>query len=262
MEQIDSCIVCGSNQVSKFKGEMFPFVVDRMTGKSGSDTQCWSIHCPICDYHGTNLRFNLEEESRYYKEYMSGEYLTHRIAYEGQSVQSHAEYQQEQGILENRKKEIYEFVKDFANENTVDSLLDYGGNHGEGIPDQFAHARCYVLETEIREHNKKITYIGKDDICEPMDLIICSHVLEHVSDINYHMKKMRNMLKLKKFLYVEVPNERTAQSMDGRMFHEHINMFSQQNLEFLFDLHNFDIVRKFTGGNHYGNVFCVLGQAR
>jgi hypothetical protein len=90
MEQIDSCIVCGSNQVSKFKGEMFPFVVDRMTGKSGSDTQCWSIHCPICDYHGTNLRFNLEEESRYYKEYMSGEYLTHRIAYEGQSVQSHA----------------------------------------------------------------------------------------------------------------------------------------------------------------------------
>jgi hypothetical protein len=262
MEQIDNCIVCGSTQITKFNGEMFPFVVDRMSGNPGSDTQCFSIHCPICDYHGTNLRFNTEEESRYYKEYMSGEYLTHRVAYDGPSVQSTSEYQHAESFVANRKLEIYNFVKDHANENNVESLLDYGGNNGDGIPDQFVNTRCYVLDTEIREHNSRVTFITPNSPCEQMDLIMCSHVLEHVSDINYHMKKMRAILKPQKFLYVEVPNERGAQSMDGRKFHEHINIFSMANLEFLFDLHNFDVVKKETFSNSYDAVFGILGRAR
>lgn len=64
MKKVDNCVVCGSTQISKFNGEMFPFVIDRMLGVRGGDTHCYSIHCPICDYHGTNLRFDTEEESR------------------------------------------------------------------------------------------------------------------------------------------------------------------------------------------------------
>jgi hypothetical protein len=241
---------------------MFPFVVDRMSGNHGSDTQCFSIHCPICDYHGTNLRFNTEEESRYYKGYMSGEYLTHRVAYDGPSIQDVAKSQHAAHTITKRKSEVYDFVKDYANEDNVESLLDYGGNNGDGIPDQFVNTRCYVLDTEVREHNQRVTFITLNSTCEQMDLITCSHVLEHVSNINYHMKKMREMIKPQKFLYVEVPDERRSQSMDGRQFHEHINIFSMENLEFLFNLHNFDVVKKNTFSNSYGDVFGILGQAR
>lgn len=262
MEHIDYCVVCGSTQINKFIGELFPFVVDRMLGLRNGNQQCYSVHCPVCDYHGSNARFTPEEESRYYNDYMSGEYLSHRIAYEGPSVQTTSSYQHDQNIITNRKSEVYEFVKTFANENNTNSLLDYGGNNGNGIPDQFVNTRCYVLDTEVRDHNDRVTFITPNSVCELMDLITCSHMLEHVSDINYHMKKIRNLLKPQKFLYVEVPDERAAQSMDGRKFHEHINIFSMENLEFLFNLHEFDVVKKSKYSNSYGAVLGILGQLR
>lgn len=262
MEHIDYCIVCGSTQINKFNGEIFPFVVDRMLGKQHNETSCYSIHCSVCDYHGSGIRFNSQEEFRYYKNYMAGDYLMQRISYEGDSVDKVSAHQHDQNTIESRKEEVYDFIKEFANQHTVSSLIDYGGNTGKGIPDQFVNAKCYVLDTEIRENNDRLIFITPNNIHEPVDLIICSHVLEHVSDINYHMKKMYAMLNPQKFLYVEVPNERSVQSMDNRKFHEHINIFSMENLEFLFNLHKFDIVKKNTYSNSYGDVFGILGRSQ
>lgn len=260
MEHIKNCVVCGYTQINKFNGELFSFVADRMQGITGADNFCHSIHCPVCDYHGASTRFNPDEEARYYKDYMTGDYLESRIRYEGPSVQASSEFQHDQRIIQNRKSEIYYFISDRV--PVVNSLLDYGGNNGEGIPDQFSNARRYVLETEIRNHADGIVFVTPTDVIELLDLVICSHVFEHVSNINYHMQKIKGLLKSGGYLYFEVPNERNAQEMDGRKFHEHINIFSMNNLEYLFNMHGLDIVKKVEHANSYGKVFSLLGKLK
>lgn len=260
MKHVDYCVVCGSKEVTRFKGTMFPFVVDRMQGVTNASTECESIHCPTCDYHGTSARFTPEEEARYYKEYMDGEYLTARAMYEGDNIRSNADYQHNESTINQRKIEIYSFIEEHVSANDVHSLLDYGGNHGQGIPNQFSHARRYVLETESRTSADDIRFVGPNDSVEPMDLIICSHVMEHVSDIEYHMLKIKEMLKPGGYLYLEVPNERNAQNMSGRMFHEHINIFSLENLEYLFGLYKLTVVKKAAHANCYSHVFSILGR--
>ena len=204
MEHIDNCAVCGSTQISKYNGSLFPFVADRMAGVVGANTECYSIHCPVCDYHGTSARFTPEEESRYYKDYMIGEYLESRAKYEGDSIYGVSDYQHHSNVIDSRKLEIYSFIDDSISE--INSVLDYGGNNGDGIPDQFSNAQRYVLETEVRDHADGIIFIGPNDSVEPIDLVICSHVFEHVSDINYHMRKIKQLLKPGGYLYLEVPN--------------------------------------------------------
>ena len=260
MKHINSCAVCGYTQINKFNGTLFPFVTDRMQGITGSDTFCYSIHCPMCDYHGTSARFNSDEESRYYKDYMTGDYLESRIRYEGPSVLSVSQLKHDQGFIENRKSEIYSFISDCI--PAVNSLLDYGGNNGEGIPNQFRNARQYVLETEVKNNADGIIFVTPTDTIEPLDLVICSHVFEHISDINYHMQKIKELLTPGGYLYLEVPNERNAQGMDGRIFHEHINIFSMNNLEYLFNMYDLDVIKKVEHTNSYGAVFSLLGKLK
>ncbi|MDL0079263.1 methyltransferase domain-containing protein [Helicobacter zhangjianzhongii] len=73
---------------------------------------------------------------------------------------------------------------------------------------------------------------NEDELCtKSFDLIICSHMLEHVSYPMDFMKKFLTLMHKDSLLYIEVPYAEFGwrEDSDGaKLIHEHINMFKKE----------------------------------
>lgn len=232
MKKIDNCVCCGSTNVNTGMCQFSNFVYDRMMGlPHTSDLQkpCKLIHCQDCDYMGSNLRFELEEEARYYQDYFGDEYNNHRTSYEGPGWTQFLDFYNTQDYIDMRRQAVEMVIgkhKHFET-NDITSVLDYGGNKGEMIPAIFDHAKKYVLEVS----NKKDLVEGVESISaatDKVDLVICAHTLEHVSDPIGLLTDIKKYLKTGGWIYVEVPFE--GISLSGSTVHEHINFFGPRSL--------------------------------
>lgn len=77
------------------------------------------------------------------------------------------------------------------------------------------------------------------------DVIWCSHVLEHTSDPDAFLKKIRNLLKVRGYLYVEVPNILRPSggfNLDMFLYNEHLQTFSVYNLYLILKKNGFRVV--------------------
>ena len=123
---------------------------------------------------------------------------------------------------ESRKFKIqYNFLEQYIEEYNIKSILDYGG-YGN-IYNFFNNKEDYKLDTFD---------IGDKEDEKKYDLIILSHVLEHVYDIQDFMEKVKKKLTNNGLIYIEVPN---ADNYDKMIYDlplqelniEHINYFSK-----------------------------------
>ena len=88
--------------------------------------------------------------------------------------------------------------------------------------------------------------------CGPYDLVILSHVLEHVLDVTAALSSVKDILSQNGQIYIEVPDAsryiETTDSTPFQFFHcEHINHFDLSSLTTIAETHGFDvddIVRK------------------
>jgi len=99
------------------------------------------------------------------------------------------------------------------------TLLDVGAGLGmftEALLKEGYKGQYYAVEPDKSQRlalkkNKKIkkTYTDIEAIAneDRFDLIILSHVLEHVTDPNIFIKKLTSLLNTGGFLFIEVPNE-------------------------------------------------------
>ena len=74
------CLICESEQVSKYTAAIATFVLGRMQGARNivsARHPCTSIKCKECDFLFSSIRFSLEEEKNYYFQYGEKDYLTH-----------------------------------------------------------------------------------------------------------------------------------------------------------------------------------------
>lgn len=241
MKVIDYCVCCGSTNIEVFPATMSGFVIDRMTGSKRSPNQvpCNYIHCIKCDYIGSDIRFTKEEEERYYKNYMKDEYITHRCLYEGAGLRH---------ILESHNEEEYRKIRRAgaltAMDGTIDfvnirSVLDFGGDTGEMIPNELSHCKKYVTDIEVRELTNGTISVQSPEDCEPVDLVICGHVIEHVSDPNEMINELKKYMKSGSWLYLEAPLD-VSPHVPGHGFHEHINRFNLTSAENLLLSHGFE----------------------
>jgi SAM-dependent methyltransferase len=126
-------------------------------------------------------------------------------------------------------------------------VLDYGGGNGKLLkPYVAAGHSCYLVDYNDNPAP------GVTKICDDMrgfpgedtfDLIICSHVLEHVSDLSGLVLFLRRHLEPESLLYAEVPQEIWAGLRLEADPVTHINFFTQNSLASLFLLNGFDIVQ-------------------
>jgi len=112
------------------------------------------------------------------------------------------------------------------------SILDYGS--GNGILGNLLKNDYQVTQFDI----------GMESIEEKFDCVLCSHVLEHIYDLDNFIQKVSINLKPDGYLYIEVPNGEFYNKIVNicplqEINLEHINFFSKISLQKLFCKHEF-----------------------
>ncbi|MFH0915568.1 MAG: class I SAM-dependent methyltransferase [bacterium] len=137
-------------------------------------------------------------------------------------------------------------------------VLDYGGGNGKLLKPFVAtgHA-CFIIDYNDNPV-PGVTKIGDDMSTfatdDTFDLIICSHVLEHVSDLSGLVSFLRRRLDPNGLLYAEVPQEIWAGLRLEADPVTHINFFTRSSLAGLFLLNGFDLVESRQQSADYGKT--------
>ena len=273
---VDYCVCCGSKNINTGPLRIAGFVIERMLNTVMLDNvQTMALQCQDCNFVSSDLRFTDEQMRRYYHEYMQhapsggrqhGSYVWHRRRNEGNEWFSLLELYKKPWWTAARKETIVNVItsQDIWLKD-IKSVLDYGGDLGQYIPDELTHARRHVVEIEERELVDGVTAVTSPDNCEPVDLVICCHTLEHVSYPSDLVADMKRYLKPGGLLYIEVPDEEehvlkaVAENRTLDM-HEHINIFWTESLRALVIRNGFEPL--ISGLIPYNEVHKELEPAR
>ena len=112
-------------------------------------------------------------------------------------------------------------------------ILDVGGGDGRLLKSFLNHSsKCFVVDFNDQPIEGVIR-LGKsiEDIeTSEFDVIVCSHVIEHVADPRQMLLQLKSLLVRGGLLYVEVPFELWFDAPIGYDPVTHINFFTKQSL--------------------------------
>lgn len=148
-------------------------------------------------------------------------------------------------------------------------ILDYGGGNGKLMrPFLDAGHDCYLVDYSERQI-PDVKKIGNDinDMSAPwcFDLILCCHVLEHVSNLSDLVAILRSHLCRDGILYAEVPHEIWAGICIDADPVTHINFFTTNSLSRLISGAGMSVVERNREISNYGKshleVIWVVAEA-
>jgi len=138
-------------------------------------------------------------------------------------------------------------------------VLDYGGGDGKLMqPYQVSGHTCYIIDyndSPLPGITKLGNTVNDINIENFFDIVICSHVLEHVSDVTNLVNKLRMSLKSNGVIYAEVPQEIWAGIRIETDPVTHINFFTLNSFKKLFMLNGFEILDCKQEISNYGRSF-------
>jgi SAM-dependent methyltransferase len=269
LEVIDFCPCCQSGDIQKTDGVIAPFITNRIYGwpivswpvitlrqffgdswpvkllgtlfaqRFSAKMQTGVIVCSKCGFVCCDVRFDDDELSRYYVDYMGPTYLAHRIAAEPwfSSIANRIAGSEEIAV---RHAQMQQFLSNRLGAflDSTERVLDYGGGDGRAIPKSaFKNATKFVLDISNKPLKNDVHKIASLRDEQPFDFVICSHVLEHVSFPGKIVDDIISGMRPKAWLYVELPGDIVGlqdmkpedikpEMFSGILFHEHINHFS------------------------------------
>lgn len=157
-----------------------------------------------------------------------------------------------------RANRILKLVKNWSDKSQL-SVLDYGGGDGRVLLPFLEEGHdCFLVDFDkeqvpgVKKIADVLQGIPKDSV---FDSIICSHVLEHLTDPLGLLQELRNLLSRNGLVYAEVPNEIWAGIPIKVEPITHCNFFSLQTFKTLFARAEFEILdfRKII--SNYGKNF-------
>lgn len=244
----NNCIMCDNEVTFSTDAEFVPFLEERMFGGRHKETHI--IHCPRCRCYYSLYRPTDEEMAALYSGYRGEEYFEQRSRYEPDYT---ADFNHEMSAPADggreRKDRIWNFVKPYISNAGISTVLDYGGDEGQFIPDEFAKADRYVFEISGNKVRDGVTLLNdKEKLAEyEWDLICCNHTLEHLSDPRNCFRELASYMSKQTLLYIELPVERHMENSDFVPVHEHINFFRQEVFRFWAEENNLKIVKMNSG---------------
>jgi hypothetical protein len=269
MKTVDCCIVCNSKNLKKYPCKVSPFFAYRIWNKKPFDVNL--VYCNDCSFSFYDLRPTEEELGRYYQNYGTPEYQESRQKYEPFFTRELNESLRT-GEIEIRKPNADSIIKDNIDIKKIKSVLDFGGDRGQYIPDEFIDIDRCVYEISTRTPLtgiKKIAEIRESEK-RKFDFIMCNHVLEHVSyphDIidrvmmfahsgtKFYFElpidwPLANLSQVNQFFFTHPKIYKIYTELRGRSIEdmcvfvqmtEHINFFSIQSLKTLLELHGLKV---------------------
>ncbi len=168
----------------------------------------------------------------YYKDYWHGDVAT--------SISSTKHYYLAQAITRIR------YLKKNIDFTVIRKILDVGAGPGlfmQALKHEKINAIYHAIEPDTKERNKlsrnknvSATYTSIDDVPvgNKYDLIVLSHVLEHVANPNTFIANLMARLTPQGLLFIEVPNN---DHLYKQHFEPHVLFFSAQSLNSLLAQH-------------------------
>jgi SAM-dependent methyltransferase len=148
----------------------------------------------------------------------------------------HANGQEQQSLLE-RATALFDVLSPLLSENESISILDVGGGRG-ALLSPFAEAghRCFLLDY-TKDCIDGVTRLGATLTDLPpeskFNVIVCSHVLEHVADPCAMLSRLSQHLTQGGIVYLELPLEIWRRAPLQAEPVTHINFFTEKTARIL-----------------------------
>lgn len=289
------CLICNSENVENLESGVSDFLKQRMF--EGRDVQTNAVHCKNCNFTYYNLRPNNEEIKRLYNNYRDSSYQKERQHFESWYTPEINEIIGK-GIIEieSRKKNIEEIFSKYINISNISTVLDYGGDKGQHIPPILKEKERYVYEISgVKPVPGVHNLTNLSDKQNYFDIVLCSNVLEHVVSPADILADIKNLMKKKGYLYIELPYDnplfgsitdsfhflfnkyfswkdiakqafKMLRTKGFKPMHEHINFFSPESLEILLSNNNFEILYNKVTELNFGwtkaKIICTLARLK
>lgn len=287
--QEKKCIFCESTNTETSPAKLAPFISERT--KNSSDLSFNLIHCKDCGSAFFDYRYDEDEVQKIYEGYRDEKYQELRQKYENwYSKELNYLIGNDLKVVKSRNKNSSEILKENINVNNIKTVLDFGGDKGQYIPNIFNNAQKFVYDISNVDVLDEITPLRDLKTCyeknrEGYDLIICAHILEHLSNPEETIKIIKSLISKNGYLYIEVPFDSpfykkpqdNIQFLFNKYFklkdlitkyfemkkqkyalmHEHINFYTIDGLNCLLKKNNFEIkyaqIRK---------IYSVVGMSK
>jgi len=157
------------------------------------------------------------------------------------------------------------------------SVLDWGGDTGKNTPFRSRCSLLHIFDISAQQVIPGAVSVQKDTVAAThYDLIVLSHVLEHVPFPASTISEIASIMARDTVLYIEVPHEdlmreaKDATDLHTRKkyWHEHINFFTRDSLSALIEscgLRVIDVqsIEAEGGGKrwHLWSLACMLHEA-
>ena len=157
--------------------------------------------CNNCNIGYFTRRYSNYEMNLIYKDYRGTKYFETRNKWEKWYDKEFFTNESSSSFALERKLMIKNFIVSKINYK-IETVLDVGGDKGQYIPDFESTTKRYVVDPSNRELAHGVKRLNSLEDIEKCDLILYSHVLEHVS---FPLQDIMNLLRKCKALYIEVP---------------------------------------------------------
>lgn len=186
MERVASCIVCGSVELFGSPAIVAPFVREyalTAAGEPTAPTQSALMTCASCDMVFYEFRYDEREIAALYAGYRGERYYRMRRRFEplyGRKLNDVVGREPE--VIETRKRNVKDLVTDVLGKDAIRSVLDFGGDAGQFIPD-FPGAERYVLEVSDARPLPGVTSVTSSRTSRHPSTWSCSRMSSSMSAI-------------------------------------------------------------------------------
>lgn len=210
MYLIDICPCCGSKELRRWPAIVSPFIANYacQTRPCAADL----CECRHCTFRFFNSRLTKTEVERLYAGYRGDGYFKARHRYEPwYSREVNDGIGSDPVEIASRKEHLAKLVG--ARAPSFTTVLDYGGDRGQFIPDGLGVER-YVYEISDVQPVDGVVRLSSVE-GRQFDFVMLAHVLEHCSEPRDVVRSLKSHGHRQTIFYFEVPYERPSLQSAG-----------------------------------------------
>ena len=233
------CLICEKTNNVKFLSEYKLEIREDL--KYFQDAQIY--RCNECDFAFVDPMPSSEDLNYFYeKVYRSNGRPPYLVSENYEDQKKH--------YLEDKNLSYLIYLTSLIDLKRIKKLYDFGGGDGDlgyALKKKFPNLELFCTEHDLNCENilndrGYNNFKDFSNLNQKFDLIITTHSLEHITNINDIFRKFKSILNPGGFIFFEVPNC-PKEYWNGRPYDSpHLQFFTKKSFEKLAKIHNLDFV--------------------